>query len=73
MAAGGVSLAASVLTWVAAKTRPDHEGQAAGERLGIFVGLWVPSLLLLASYLTRKAGDEALASREDEPFYEEPM
>lgn len=73
MAFSGASLAASVLTWKVAGGRADMGRRAEGERLGIFIGLWVPSLLLLAAYLTRKADDEALSGREYTPFYEEPM
>lgn len=73
MVAGGVSLTASVLTWLIAKARSGSEAQASGERAGIFIGLWVPSLLLAAAFLTRKADDAAAAAVEDEPFLEEPM
>lgn len=60
MGSAGVSLVAAVATWAG--------GGASRERLAIFIGLWVPSLLLVGAYLTRKADDEA--AREE--FPEEP-
>lgn len=73
MAASGVSLVSSVLIWIKSAQLAEPLDRANGERLGIFVGLWVPSLILMASYLTRKADDEAVACRQDVPFLEEFM
>jgi len=70
VAASAISLAASVLVWLKSGCCKDR---ARSERLAIFTGLWVPSLLLASSYLTRKADDEALRSRDDIPFFEETM
>jgi hypothetical protein len=70
VAGGAVSLAASVLVWIGAGR---GEARARGERLGIFMGLWVPSLLLTAAYLTRKADEEAISRQDEIPFYEEFM
>lgn len=71
MVAGGLSLLASVAIWMRGS---GGEGKAGAERLGIFVGLWVPSLLLTASYLTRKADDEALGNSDfDEASYFEEL
>ncbi len=67
---GGLSLVGAVATWASGAWKADKAGT---ERLGIFVGLWVPSLLLLGSYLTRKADDEAVLEREEVPFFEESM
>ena len=44
---------ASVAAWWAAK-EPEV---ARGERLGIFVGLWVPSFFILSNRLARKADE----------------
>lgn len=73
MVAGGVSLLGSIGAWMSG--RGQGAKQAGAERLGIFIGLWVPSLLLTAAYLTRKADDEAMRSSDyDEvPFFEELM
>ena len=51
LALGFVSIFASVAAWWAAK-EPEV---ARGERLGIFVGLWVPSFFILSNRLARKA------------------
>jgi hypothetical protein len=39
------SMLLSVFMWFARPTGPDREGNS--ERLGIFIGLWPPTLLLL--------------------------
>lgn len=71
MIGGGLSLVGAVATWMAGGR---GENRAETQRLGIFIGLWVPSLLLTASYLTRKADDEAMSKYdEDAPYFEESM
>jgi len=71
MVGGGLSLIGAVATWIAGSKVGNR---AEAQRLGIFIGLWVPSLLLTASYLTRKADDEAMSRYdEDVPFFEEVM
>jgi hypothetical protein len=72
MAGGAAALIGSVLIWA----RGGSSGladKAGAERLGIFVGLWVPSLMLLSAHLARKADDAASAARDEEPFPEELM
>ena len=49
--AGLVSIAASIATWVTSKDKD----RAHAERFGIFIGLWVPSLLILSNRLSRLA------------------
>jgi hypothetical protein len=46
--AGLGSIAASILTWRAAKSSGDA---AHAERFGIFVGLWAPTFFVLADAL----------------------
>jgi hypothetical protein len=45
------SIAASIATWLSTK---NHD-RAHAERFGIFIGLWVPSLLILSQRLARLA------------------
>lgn len=52
--AGLVSIAASIATWVTSKDRD----RAHAERFGIFIGLWVPSLLILSNRLSRLAEEQ---------------
>lgn len=68
----GISLLLSVAVWAGGKNGGER---AHSERLGIFVGLWVPSLLIMASYLTRKADNESISddSSGEIPFFEELM
>ena len=49
--AGLFSIAASIATWLSTK---DHD-RAHAERFGIFIGLWVPSFLILSQRLERLA------------------
>ncbi len=52
--AGLVSIAASIATWVTSKDKD----RAHAERFGIFIGLWVPSLLILSNRLSRLAEEQ---------------
>jgi hypothetical protein len=53
-AAGLFSIAASIATWLSTKKHdPAH-----AERFGIFIGLWVPSLLILSNRLARLAQEQ---------------
>jgi hypothetical protein len=52
---GFASIIISIVAWATAK----RENQAHGERLGIFIGLWVPSFFILANRLSRKADELA--------------
>lgn len=54
LAAGLLSIAASIATWVSRK----DEDRAHAERFGIFIGLWVPSLLILSNRLSRLAEEQ---------------
>jgi hypothetical protein len=47
-AAGLLSVAASILAWAGAKSSSDRP---SAERLGIFVGLWAPTLILIGNAL----------------------
>jgi hypothetical protein len=49
--AGLFSIAASIATWLSTK---NHD-RAHAERFGIFIGLWVPTLLILSQRLARFA------------------
>ncbi len=51
LALGFISIVASVIAWFT--TKREHEGH--GERVGIFIGLWVPSFFILSNRLARKA------------------
>jgi hypothetical protein len=51
LALGFVSILISIAAWFTAK----HDSEARGERLGIFIGLWVPSFFILSNRLSRKA------------------
>jgi hypothetical protein len=51
LVAGLFSIAASIATWLSTK---DHD-RAHAERFGIFIGLWVPSFLILSQRLERLA------------------
>lgn len=48
---GLLSIVLSIVTWFSTK----GEDRAHGERFGIFIGLWVPSLLILSNRLHRAA------------------
>ena len=54
LVAGLVSIVASIATWVSKK----DEDRAHAERFGIFIGLWVPSLLILSNRLARLAEEQ---------------
>ena len=54
LVAGFISIAISIATWVSRKDQ-DH---AHAERFGIFVGLWVPSFLILSNRLSRLAEEQ---------------
>jgi hypothetical protein len=58
---GFLSIIGSVATWFTAS----REDRASGERLGIFIGLWVPSFFILSNRLSRLA-DEMPEELEDE-------
>ena len=51
LALGFVSILASIIAWFTAK----RDDEAHGERVGIFIGLWVPSFFILSNRLARKA------------------
>ena len=52
--AGLVSIAVSIAIWLCSK----ENDRAHAERFGIFVGLWVPSLLILSNRLSRLAEEQ---------------
>ena len=54
LAAGLISIVASIATWVSRK----DQDRAHAERFGIFIGLWVPSLLILSNRLSRLAEEQ---------------
>ena len=54
LVAGLVSIAISIATWVSRK----DQDRAHAERFGIFVGLWVPSFLILSNRLSRLAEEQ---------------
>jgi hypothetical protein len=49
--AGLLSIVVSIGTWFSTK----EQDRSHAERFGIFVGLWVPSLLILSNRLSRAA------------------
>ena len=51
LALGFISILLSIAAWFTAK----QDDKAYGERLGIFIGLWVPSFFILSNRLARKA------------------
>ena len=51
LALGFVSILASIVAWFTAR----RDDVARGERVGIFIGLWVPSFFILSNRLARKA------------------
>jgi hypothetical protein len=51
LVAGLFSIAASIATWHSTK----DQYRAHAERFGIFIGLWVPSFLILSQRLARLA------------------
>ncbi|MCX6967340.1 MAG: hypothetical protein NTZ46_06075 [Verrucomicrobia bacterium] len=51
---GLASVAGSLISWFLSKGKD----KAHSERLGIFVGLWVPSFFILANHLARRAESE---------------
>jgi len=54
LAAGLFSMTASIATWLSTKKHdPAH-----AERFGIFIGLWVPGLLILSNRLARLAQEQ---------------
>lgn len=53
--AGLGSIAASILTWRAAKASGDS---AHAERFGIFVGLWAPTFFTLAAQMVELEANE---------------
>lgn len=54
LVAGLISIIGSIVTWFA-QSKSKSTDPAHAERFGIFVGLWVPSFLILANLLSRKA------------------
>ena len=54
LVAGLVSIVASIATWVSKK----DQDRAHAERFGIFIGLWVPSLLILSNRLSRLSEEQ---------------
>ena len=54
LVAGLISIVASIATWVSRK----DQDRAHAERFGIFIGLWVPSLLILSNRLSRVAEEQ---------------
>jgi hypothetical protein len=54
LVAGLVSILASIGTWVSKR----DQDRAHAERFGIFIGLWVPSLLILSNRLSRLAEEQ---------------
>jgi hypothetical protein len=54
LVAGLISIVASIATWVSRK----DQDRAHAERFGIFIGLWVPSLLILSNGLSRLAEEQ---------------
>jgi len=54
LVAGLISIVASIATWVSRK----DQDRAHAERFGIFIGLWVPSLLILSNRLSRLAEEQ---------------
>jgi len=54
LVAGLISIVASIVTWVSRK----EQDRAHAERFGIFIGLWVPSLLILSNRLSRLAEEQ---------------
>jgi hypothetical protein len=54
LVAGLLSVLASIFTWFS--TKDQDRGHA--ERFGIFIGLWVPSLLILSNRLSRLSEEE---------------
>jgi hypothetical protein len=60
--AGLLSVAISILTWASARSTTDRP---SAERLGIFVGLWAPTLILIGNALQiDEAADTAQADNE---------
>jgi uncharacterized membrane protein len=55
LVAGLLSIIASIVTWFSKR----EDDQAHAERFGIFIGLWVPSLLILSNRLSRLAEERA--------------
>ncbi|MBV8141174.1 MAG: hypothetical protein JO279_04235 [Verrucomicrobia bacterium] len=52
--AGLLSIVASIATWISRK----DDDRAHAERFGIFIGLWVPSFLILSNRLSRLAEEQ---------------
>jgi hypothetical protein len=52
--AGFISIIASIATWFSTK----DQDRAHAERFGIFIGLWVPSFLILSNRLARLAEEQ---------------
>ena len=60
--AGVLSVALSILTWATAKSTTDRP---SAERLGIFIGLWAPTLILIGNALQiEETADKAAADTE---------
>lgn len=51
--AGFMAIVTSIAAWFAGS----REDRAHGERFGLFIGLWVPSLFILSNRLSRKADE----------------
>ena len=63
LVAGVISIVISIATWFSKK----DQDRAHAERFGIFIGLWVPSLLILSNRLSRLAEEQELQlSRQNE-------
>ena len=54
LAAGFISIAASIITWFS----KSGDDPAHAERFGIFIGLWVPSFFALSHRLSRMAAED---------------
>ncbi|MGF1598050.1 MAG: hypothetical protein ACFCVK_14135 [Acidimicrobiales bacterium] len=63
--AGLLSVGVSIATWAAAKSATDR---ASGQRLGIFIGLWAPTFILIGNALQIDETAEKAALDTDRPI-----
>ena len=57
--AGVVSIAGAILTWA----MRNEKNAANAERLGIFIGLWAPTFMIIGNALQQQESRHGMASR----------
>jgi hypothetical protein len=57
--AGAVSIAGAIIAWA----MRNEKNAANAERLGIFIGLWAPTFMIIGNALQQQESHQGMASR----------